>query len=69
MDRATTVPTRLSALKRLKPVWVWRASTMPVKMAVMRTTGMELTPSTSICRKMLRTRYGGLIPSRNDWNR
>ena len=50
-DSATTLPTKLSAWNRLKPLKVWSASTIPVKSVVRKTTGIESTPTRTICRK------------------
>ena len=54
IDRATSEPTKLSALKRFSTENVWRASTMPVKSAVRNTTGTESTPTFTICRNSSR---------------
>ena len=54
IDRATSEPTKLSALKRRSTVKVWSASTMPVNMAVSSTTGIELTPTFTIWRSSSR---------------
>src|SRR3989338_3475617 len=48
MERATTVPTNVSAPNLLNPVWLWSDKTIPVNAPVIIITGMEFTPTSSI---------------------
>src|SRR3990172_2123517 len=59
IESATTVPTKLVAWNRWNPDQLCRARTIPVKVAVTRTTGSELTPTSSICLTMFRISDGG----------
>src|SRR5512146_1471567 len=59
MERATTDPTKLVAWKRWNPDQLWRARTIPVNVAVTRTTGRERIPTSSICFTMFRISEGG----------
>ena len=53
-ESATTLPTKFSAWNRAKPLYVWSAMTMPVKRVVRNTTGIESTPTRTICRRSSR---------------
>src|ERR1700759_1021739 len=59
IDSTTTVATAPSAANRLKPVWDWRASTMPVNIAVKPTTGSEKYPILTTAAKRGRREVGG----------
>ena len=56
---ATTLPTKFSACTRWKPMKVCSASTMPVNIAVRKTTGMESKPTRTICLSHSRPSNGG----------
>ena len=67
MERATTDPTKLVAPNRWNPEWLCSARTMPVKVAVTSTTGIDRIPTSSICLTMLRISDGGRTTQETTW--